>query len=332
MKKIFLLLILFCNVSFAQKNNLFLKTITPADSLNKKREWLVHTTCAGTFSITMIWLNEAWYKGYPRSSFHFFNDDKEWLQMDKVGHAWSAYNEAYTASMLYQWAGMSQRKAAFYGAFWGFTLQLTIEILDGLSAEWGFSPGDATANTIGSSLFLGNELLWRDQRVKLKFSTMKRNYLTSYNNDFSLNQRANELYGTSIPSRFLKDYNAQSYWLSFNISSFLKKENKFPKWLNIAIGYGADNMFGAVNNRWGYDINGKPLDDAYYNNAVVKYQRDDLTRYRQFFISPDIDFTKIKTHSRLLRNLFYALNVLKLPAPTLEYNTLHQTKFHWWML
>ncbi len=315
------------NASFSQQKFSVSKFITPVDSFNKHRFWEVNGTCAGTFGVAMIGLNYAWYANYPRSSFHFFNDDKEWLQMDKCGHSWTAYNEAFIASTMYQWAGVSQRKAAIYGAAWGFTLQLTIEILDGLSKEWGFSPGDATANTFGAGLFLGNELLWRDQRVRLKFSTTRRTY-----DDATLEQRANELYGASLPERILKDYNAQSYWLSFNIASFLNKENHFPKWLNVAVGYGADNMFGAVKNSWSYDVNGKPLDDYYAGNAFKTVDYRSLTRYRQFFLSPDIDFTKIKTKHRMLRNLFMLMNVIKLPAPTLEYNTLHQTKFHWLLI
>jgi hypothetical protein len=331
MKKIllaFLLVLFVFTSSYSQQKFSVSKFITPADSFNKHRFWAVNGACAGTFGVAMIGLNYAWYANYPRSSFHFFNDDKEWLQMDKCGHSWTAYNEAFIASTMYQWAGVSQRKAAIYGAAWGFTLQLTIEILDGLSKEWGFSPGDATANTIGAGLFLGNELLWRDQRVRLKFSTTRRNY-----DDAILEQRANELYGKSLPERILKDYNAQSYWLSFNIASFLKKENHFPKWLNVAVGYGADNMFGALSNTWSYDINGKPLSSANAaTQAFTTINRNDLNPYRQFFLSPDIDFTKIKTHHKLLKELFQLMNMIKFPAPTLEYNSQHQTKFHWLLI
>ncbi len=39
----------------------------------------------------------------------------------------------------------------------------------------------------------------------------------------------------------LKDYNGQSYWLSFNVFSFLDIE-KIPKWLYLSLGYGGEGM------------------------------------------------------------------------------------------
>ncbi|MFX4861163.1 hypothetical protein ABTC05_19180, partial [Acinetobacter baumannii] len=69
-------------------------------------------------------------------------------------------------------------------------------------------------------------------------------------NDYSaygLNNRADSLYGTTFFSRVLKDYNAQTYWASINVRSFFKQSN-WPSWLNIAVGYGAEGMFGASSN------------------------------------------------------------------------------------
>ena len=31
-----------------------------------------------------LWLNYLWYKKFPHSKFHFFNDNDEWLNMDDV--------------------------------------------------------------------------------------------------------------------------------------------------------------------------------------------------------------------------------------------------------
>ena len=43
----------------------------------------------------------------------------------------------------------------------------------------------------------------------------------------------------------LKDYNAQTYWFSANLKSFFP-EIKFTAWLNVAVGYGAEGMFGGI--------------------------------------------------------------------------------------
>ena len=326
MKKTILFLLIFCcgtNI-FAQQKSAAATFLTPSNTFNEKRFWTANAACAATFGVAMIGLNYAWYAKYPHVRFHFFNDNREWLQVDKLGHAWTAYSEAYLISNLYQWAGVSQQNAAYYGAAWGFMLQLTIEILDGFSKGWGFSPGDCAANTFGSGLFLGNQLLWKEQRIQLKFST---NY-NNYNFDYQLQQRANDLYGTSLPQRALKDYNAQSYWLSFNAASFLKQGNNFPKWLNFAVGYGAENLFGAQKESWHYDVKKAMADTFHFHHSLATFQNGDLPRIRQFFISPDINLSQISTHSILLKNAFLVLNIFKTPAPALELNSKRKIKFH----
>lgn len=267
---------------------------------NKKIRWVI-TGNVVVYGGTMVALYETWYKNYPQSNFHFFNDNKEWLQVDKAGHAWSAYNEGRTSAAVWKWAGLGHDKAVWIGGLSGLGYQSIIEILDGFSSEWGFSWGDYLANVTGSGLFIGQELGWKEQRVLFKFSALQRNY-----GDPVLDQRAEAIYGRSLPERLLKDYNAQTYWLSANLGSFLKAVH-LPGWLNIAVGYGADGMFGAVNNSW----TGK--------NAE-RYDRTDLKRYRQFYLAPDIDFTRIKTKSKTIRTVFFLLNSLKFPAPSIEFS------------
>jgi hypothetical protein len=63
-------------------------------------------------------------------------------------------------------------------------------------------------------------------------------------------------------------------------------------------------MFGGFENSW-TDKNG---------NLVTRY---DIPRKRQFYLAPDIDFTKIKTNSKFLRTTFALLNAFKCPAPAL---------------
>ena len=296
-KNAFILFLLF-QIIFATsaKSSSFLP-----DTLNKKRLHDVIAFEASAFAGTMYLLNEAWYKGYPRSSFHFFNDDKEWLQMDKMGHATTSCYIGNAGYYTLKWAGVENKKAIWYGGCLGSAYMLTIEILDGFSSQWGFSIGDFTANTFGSAVFISQQLAWNEQRVKLKWSYHQSEY-AHYN--------PNEL-GSDLTQTWLKDYNGQTYWISGNIHSFLKKESKFPKWLNIAIGYGAEGMTGATNNP--DSLNGKALPH--------------FTRYRQFYISPDIDFTKIPTKSKFLKAVFYALNFLKFPAPSLEFSRKNKFTF-----
>ena len=263
------------------------------------RKWVIGTGTTAVYGTSFIYLNEAWYKGYPRSSFHAFNDFGEWKQVDKVGHAWSAYTTGRVTAALWQWAGVSKENSLLLGPGTSLLYMLSIEYLDGRSSEWGWSWGDVGADVFGSGLFVGQELLWNKQRIQLKFSSHKKQY------DASLKTRADDLFGKTLPERLLKDYNAQTYWLSFNLNDFAKTK-KLPAWLNIAFGYGASGMYGGDDNL------------AQDKSGNITFDRRDIKRYRQWYLAPDIDLTKIKTNSKVLRTVFFALNSFKFPAPALE--------------
>jgi hypothetical protein len=136
---------------------------------------------------------------------------------------------------------------------WG--LQTTIEVLDGFSSEWGFSMYDFAFNILGSGMWATEQAIWDDQRIKMKMSTTYITYPETVVSGYpegmtTIRERTNDLFGTSFAQTFLKDYNAQTIWMSFNIKSFLRKESKFPRWLNVAVGYGAENMYGGFENEW----------------------------------------------------------------------------------
>src|SRR5581483_6529812 len=62
---------------------------------NRKTNKIIFLSTEGAVvSGSLIYLNQEWYKPYASSEFHLFNDDDEWLQMDKCGHAWTTYNSA----------------------------------------------------------------------------------------------------------------------------------------------------------------------------------------------------------------------------------------------
>jgi uncharacterized protein YfiM (DUF2279 family) len=282
-----------------------------SDSINSKR---VKTVCIGQASIwgsSLIGLNNAWYANYPRSNFHFFNDVGEWNQVDKVGHAWSAYFGAQLSSQFFRWSGISRKRSALYGAGMGISYVSVIEILDGFSKEWGFSWGDMIANTAGSTLFASQEIAWEEQRILLKFSFHRINY-----NEAELLTKANQLYGKSFAERSLKDYNGQTYWVSTNLYSFAK-QSKIPHWLNLAIGYGSQGLYGGYNNFW--------TDEK----TNIYHDRRDVKRIRQFYLAPDLDLSKIKIKGKTPNSL-KLLNGLKLkfPMPTLELTSEGKIKFH----
>jgi hypothetical protein len=277
---------------------------------NKKRIHLVTAANIVGYGGALVGLNALWYADYPRSGFHFFNDNNEWQQIDKVGHLYSAYSESRATMELWRWAGLSRKKSIWIGGLSGVAYQSIIEILDGFSSEYGFSPGDFTANILGSAAFISQQLAWNDERIQIKFSFHRKNYGAP-----ELDERADKLYGNTEIQRFIKDYNGQTYWLSANIKSFFP-ETRLPQWLNLSVGYGAEGMFGGVKNI-GYDDDGN-----------VIFDRQDIKRYRQWYLAPDIDFTKIKTNKKGVKILLFVLNSLKFPAPALEFSN-GKFKGHW---
>lgn len=270
--------------------------------LNKKRVKGIAIANVMLYGVGMAGLYSTWYKDYPQSKFHFFNDNSEWLQIDKIGHAYSAYAESKASIELWRWTGIDRKKRILIGGFSGAAYQTVIETLDGFSSEWGWSWGDFAANIAGSSLLVVQEFAWDEQRIQFKFSFHKKKY-----NDNSLNARSNKIFGSSEPERFLKDYNGQTYWLSTTLKPFFP-HSKIPEWLQLSVGTGAEGLFGARANL-GRDKLGN-----------INFSRPDVDRYRQWYLAPDIDFSKIKTKYKGIKLALNILNIFKFPTPLLEYS------------
>ncbi|MEM7105618.1 MAG: DUF2279 domain-containing protein [Bacteroidota bacterium] len=309
-----------CEVFGQEKISFF----TPVDTFSKSRFWGLTGSAAAGYTGVVIGLNELWYAQFDRRNFHFFNDGAEWKDMDKMGHLFTAYFQSKWAMHAYRWAGLNRRASVWAGVAAGTLFQSTLEVMDGFSSEWGFSFYDVAFNTAGVTLMASQEWLWQEQRIILKMSAHRPNYSTSplvaYNSEATttLDARAAELYGTNFAEVAIKDYNGLTVWASANISSFIRKKDTWvPDWLNIAIGYGAENLYGGFSNAW---------DDDDGNIFIARTSQ--YPRYRQYYLGFDVDFTRIKTRHRSLKFLFTLLNVVKVPSPTLEVNTLGKVKFH----
>ena len=296
LRNFFLFFFICTGLSYGQsKLNQFLKV---SDTLNTKRKSAVIITEAALGTGALIGLNALWYKDYPRSNFHTINDLNEWEKMDKLGHVFSAYQLGRVGADALKWSGVRKKDRLIYGATLGFVFLGAVEVLDGYSKEWGFSWSDLGANALGTGLYVGQDLLWDEQRIQLKFSFHETKYAA---------QRPDKL-GSSFLEQVLKDYNGQTYWLSANVHSFFKN-SKIPKWLNLAIGYGAEGMLTGGN--------------EHVNNMFTKHDR-----YQQFFLSFDVNLNEINTESNVLRTIFSVLNVIKIPLPTIEINSNKEVVFH----
>ena len=274
----------------------FEASISVEDTISKKRLKTIIYAGSAFYATTMTGLYFAWYSKGEQTSFHFFNDNAQWKQMDKVGHFYSTFQFSRASAEAFKWVGMNEKKAAFWGMMSGIALMTPIEILDGFSSEYGASWGDLIANTAGSAFAFGQQVLWKEIRIHPKFSF--------HRTDFAPLRPS--LLGDGLREEILKDYNGQTYWLSFDIDKFLKKENKFPKWLNIALGYSGSQMVYAQD---------------FENQAIG------LRPFRQYYLGLDIDLTAIQTKSRLVKKLIYFVNMIRLPAPALSCNSKGEWNF-----
>lgn len=285
-----------------------LKPLEWSPYVHKKRLAAVTIGAVGGYATIMTGVGFAWYGNEKLGHFRWFADEKEWLQIDKTGHFFAPYFITTYGYNMLRWAGMKNVPAALTAGAFGFIAMSAIEIPDGLSVKYGASWSDIVFNFSGATFATLQYIFWKEQRITTKYSFHHVNYPVG-----ELRDRAYDLYGEGFGERILKDYNGVTMWLSFNLYSF--NHNIKPKWLNIAFGYAAGNLYGGFENKW-TDKNG------------VYHDRSDLKRYRRFFISLDADFTKFKANTRGGKLVLGILNIIKLPMPAIEFNTLGQFVFH----
>jgi hypothetical protein len=268
------------------------------DSVSQKRLAWVLGAGGTAYGIGMYGLSEAWYKDQQSASFHFFDDGPQWKQMDKLGHSFSAYHISFAAHGTYRWAGLSERKAVLWGAATSAIMMTPVELLDGFSQDFGFSWWDIVANTGGAGLFAFQKLQWKEIRIQPKIS-FRRTSFASYRP---------EVLGSGWQEEWLKDYNGQNYWFTFNPYLLSKGNSGLPKWLGISLGYGASEMV--------YGRNQENLEMGW-------------DPYRQYYLSVDIDFKALKGHNHFVNTLLDALNLIKVPAPTLSLDRKNGMKAYW---
>ena len=159
-----------------------------------------------------------------------------------------------------------------------------------------------SANVLGSGLFIGQQLAWDEQRISLK-----RSYHESRYSQYRPGQ-----HGRNFPERMMKDYNGQTFWLSVNVHSFLPDQSRFPKWFNLALGYGADGMIG-----------GRMNPSVVDGTAIPSFNRE-----RKYFLSLDLDMSRIETRSKTLGKIFKIASIFKFPFPAVEYRAGHRWILH----
>lgn len=275
-----------------------------ADSL-RRRQVSIGRAAAYTsayYATSLIVLGRTWYRDKDVVRFHFYDDTRGYLQVDKAGHAFGSYVYSHAGFRFLAARGYSRKQALLFGGSLGLVLQTPVEIMDGIHEGYGFSWGDMAANAAGSAFVVGQELLFGGQTAVQKFSYRPSMYAG----------RANGLLGSSALDRLFTDYNGHTYWLSLPIRTVWSGSGALP-WMNVAVGYGGNGMYGEFANLPAYE--GATLPQA--------------TRYRQFLLSLDVDWRRMDARSPLARGALRALTFAKLPFPAVEYDSRGRWTAHW---
>ncbi len=245
----------------------------------------------GVYSLLMLALGYAWYSQQWGSSFHFFDDAAEWKQMDKFAHFFWAFQVSAVATRLLTWAQLDSKRAARAGTLLGFLFVSSIEIFDGFSEDYGASIFDVLANAGGCIAFVAQRLIWKKIMIWPKFSF--------HPTSFAPLRPA--MLGDGLLAEILKDYNGQTFWYSANF-----KIIPLPSWLTLAVGVGAEGM-------------------VYSRDSENELMN--LSPYRKYFLSFDLNLSNVQTSSKILNSLLRISNIIKFPAPTIEFST-HGVRFH----
>lgn len=263
-------------------------------NLYKHRKKVLYITGASAYSGVLAGLSYLWYKDTPRSGFHFYDDNSHWLQTDKAGHLYTAYHYTRASIPAFRWAGYTEKKALLLGGLAGFLLQTPVEILDGFSAQYGASWGDFLANASGSGLFIAQYLAWGEERITPSFSFSPSPYAS----------KRPDFFGQNVVQQLIKDYNGQTYWLDVKLGKF---SEKLPEWLEVSVGYtGAEMVYGS------------PED-----NTANGY-----SAYRQYHLSGSVNFDAFHTKSSFVKSLFFVLDMIKIPFPSVSYDNRNGIIFH----
>ena len=88
-----------------------------ADSFSQARFNGMMTSTVSGSAISITILSKQWYSDYETVPFHWFNDNDQWLLMDKLGHGVTSYYGGVYGYNALRWTGLSEKKVVT--AWWG---------------------------------------------------------------------------------------------------------------------------------------------------------------------------------------------------------------------
>jgi hypothetical protein len=170
----------------------------------------------------------SWWKdGFTR---HFrvvreggFGADTEFSGMDKLGHVYSTYFATRLLTPLFEWVGNDPADARKLATLTAWGTMSAMEIGDGFSRKYSFSPEDFAANTVGA--LLGYALLTHPQWDDLI--------------DFRLGYRPSPLSRWDPPG----DYAGQRFYLALKAEGVpALRDVPVLRYLEVGAAYGAPGV------------------------------------------------------------------------------------------
>lgn len=185
------------------------------------------TVVAGMVLGIHLYQKNAWWSD-RKTDFHVQTDWGYAAQADKFGHLFGGYLTSYLGYEMLVASGVSPNTAGWLGPLIGLGFQTYVEIEDGFS-PFGFDPTDQYANTIGPLFVALRHYVEPLQNFGIKWS-------------YFPNDEYNEGIRSGHNTIIIDDYNGQTIWFSAKVGNLLPESIPWPKWLRLAVGYGATNV------------------------------------------------------------------------------------------
>ena len=146
------------------------------DSIHKGRIVLVSSSLAVVLAGSYYYVQNAWWNE-KQIPFHFDDgSDKVYaLNVDKAGHFLGGLQAADLFASSMHWVRMNEKKALWYGGFFGSALQLAIEMKDAYAPYWGFSKEDLIIGSVGAFLPVAQHYSSTFNAFDVKFSYIVNN-------------------------------------------------------------------------------------------------------------------------------------------------------------
>jgi hypothetical protein len=181
------------------------------------------------------WWQSGFGGGFDTANEGWFGAGTAYGGADKLGHIYSNYAGVRLLTPLFELAGNSREDAVSLAAWSTLGIYTAVEVVDGYSRRWKFSPQDAIANAAGA--FVGVALETHPELDAIL--------------DFRVDYRRSPRSPDFDP---FGDYSAQKYLLVIKADGFAPlRESRVLRYFEVAIGYGTR----------GYDNGGVRHRDAY---------------------------------------------------------------------